>query len=69
MTTLAIVSALLDEQKGLLDQLQQHDHQVWIQGTIQLLQQHSQQQDFLAVWRETSQQTAFTANDFPSSIN
>ena len=50
-------------------QLQQHDHQAWVQSTIQLLQQHPQQQDFLTVWRETSQRTVFTAHDFPSSTS
>ena len=50
-------------------QLQAIDHQAWVQSSIQLLQQHPQQHDFLAVWRKTSQQTAFTATDFPSLTN
>ena len=41
------------------------DHQQMIQATIGYLQQQPQHQDFLAVWRETSQQTAFTSQDFP----
>jgi 3'-5' exonuclease len=41
------------------------DHQQMIQATIGYLQQQPQHHDFLAVWRETSQQTAFTSQDFP----
>ena len=45
-------------------QLQLEEHRAWIQASIQLLQTHPQHTDFLKIWRETSQQTEFTASDF-----
>lgn len=47
--------------------LQASDHQLWIQATIALLTSQPQQHEFLAVWRESAQQTAFTASDFGES--
>lgn len=49
-------------------QLSQHDHQLWIQATIHYLQGLPQQAEFLQVWRETSQHSEFTAQDFTSVI-
>ncbi len=46
-------------------QLLTEGHQLWIQATIHYLEGQSQQSDFLNVWRERSQETAFTENDFP----
>ena len=48
-------------------QLLAQDHRHFIDQTIQFLQAQPQHQDFLSVWRETSQQTAFTAADFSPS--
>lgn len=48
-------------------QLLAQDHRHFIHQTIQFLQAQPQHQDFLSVWRETSQQTAFTAADFSPS--
>ena len=45
-------------------QLSLEDHRWWICQTITYLQQQPQQQHFLEMWRETAQQTAFTATDF-----
>ncbi|MBL8323018.1 MAG: 3'-5' exonuclease [Acinetobacter sp.] len=47
-------------------QLALADHQHLVQSTIQYLQTLPQHADFLAVWRETAQHTAFTQFDFPS---
>lgn len=47
-------------------QLLAADHQHLVQSTIQYLQQQPQHAEFLAVWRETSQRTAFTHFDFPT---
>ncbi|TCM66759.1 hypothetical protein EC844_11149 [Acinetobacter calcoaceticus] len=47
-------------------QLLTEDHRLWINATIAYLQGQAQQQDFLKVWRETSQQTPFTMSDFQS---
>lgn len=49
--------------KGMIDQ---QDHRLWVQATIAYLQTQSQHSVFLELWRETSQQTAFTASDFNS---
>lgn len=46
-------------------QLLTHEHQAWVQATIQYLSTQPQQQAFLNVWRESSQRTAFSAADFP----
>lgn len=48
-------------------QLQQQEHQAWIQASIQLLRSHPQHADFLNIWRQTSLQTEFTASDFHHS--
>jgi len=48
-------------------QLLTQDHRHLVHQTIQFLQTQPQHQDFLTVWRETSQHTAFTAADFSSS--
>ena len=48
-------------------QLLAQDHRLFIDQTIQFLQAQQQHQDFLSVWRETSQQTAFTSADFSLS--
>ena len=45
-------------------QLNQHDHQHWLQTTIDYLQTQTQQTEFLQVWQQTSQYTVFTANTF-----
>lgn len=50
-------------------QLHLQDHQFWIHNTIQYLQTLVHQHEFLEVWRETAQQTAFTATDFQIQFN
>ncbi|WP_445116530.1 3'-5' exonuclease [Acinetobacter sp. WZC-1] len=50
-------------------QLLAADHQLWIQATIHYLQGQPQQQTFLQAWRDTSQQTEFSATDFSSISN
>ena len=53
---------------GLLKgQLTHTAHQTWIQTTIAYLAQHHQQDEFLQLWRASSQHTAFTQFDFSSS--
>ncbi len=45
-------------------QLNQQDHQQWVQVTADYLQTQTQQAEFLQVWQQTSQYTVFTANTF-----
>ncbi|OAL87624.1 3'-5' exonuclease [Acinetobacter terrae] len=47
-------------------QLLLNDYRDAVQRTIQFLSTQPQHADFLAVWRETSQRTEFTATDFLS---
>lgn len=48
-------------------QLSAEDHRLWVQGTIQYLTTQPQQTEFLTVWQQSSQRTAFSSADFPSS--
>lgn len=50
-------------------QISLSDHQLWIQATIHYLQGQPQQNEFVQIWRETSQKTAFSASDFPSTTD
>ena len=44
--------------------VQQEQHKEWVQTTIQYLQQHSQHQAYLSLWRESSQNNPFAQHDF-----
>ncbi|OTG83197.1 3'-5' exonuclease [Acinetobacter sp. ANC 4558] len=45
-------------------QLSHEDHRLWIQNTINYLKTQPQHTDFLNVWSQSAQNTAFTASDF-----
>ena len=47
-------------------QLLLNDYRDLVQQTIQFLSTQAQHADFLAIWRDTSQRTEFTAVDFIS---
>lgn len=48
--------------------VQSHQHQYLVQQTIQYLKHQPQQQEFLKLWQNSAQQTAFTQHDFDAFL-